>query len=134
MGWCLDHPDNYYGDDNARALLGALAVSALQHEPRWDEAVARCLLGNLRTRGIHGYREALELDESLAIAWNGLSMALAQQGNIDEAIDAARRLVELEPDDPLSHTNLSRLLQKKGLIPEAEDAMAIATRLQMASD
>ena len=60
-------------------------------------------------------------------------MALAQQGNVDEAIDAARRLVELEPEDPLSHTNLSRLLQQKGLIPEAEDEMAVASRLQMGS-
>ncbi len=84
-------------------------------------------------QAIRGYRDALELDENLAIAWNGLSMALAQQDNLDEAIDAARRLVALEPDDPLSHTNLSRLLQQKGLIPEAEDAMAVATRLQMTS-
>ena len=38
---------------------------------------------------------------------------------------------ESEPEDALSHTNLSRLLQQKGLVPEAEDAMAIATRLQM---
>jgi tetratricopeptide (TPR) repeat protein len=80
---------------------------------------------------IAGYQRAIELDENLAIAWNGLSMALAQQGNLDDAIAAAHRLVELEPEDALSHTNLSRLLQQKGLIPEAEEAMAVATRLQM---
>jgi hypothetical protein len=76
VGWCLDHPDNYYGDDNARALLGALAVSALRDEPRWDEAVARCLLGNLRTTGIHGYRKACIHDKTLQAKgwqsyWNG---------------------------------------------------------------
>ena len=77
------------------------------------------------------YREAIAVDRTLAIAWNGLSIALAKQGNLGEAIIAAEKLVELEPDDPLSHTNLSRILMQKGLIPEAEDARAKAMGLQM---
>ncbi|MBW2274534.1 MAG: tetratricopeptide repeat protein [Deltaproteobacteria bacterium] len=83
-----------------------------------DDAIAR-------------YREAIELEPSLPIAWNGLSMALSRKGELGEAIEAAKRLVELEPDDALSHTNLSRLLQQQGRIPEAEAAMAEAMRLQM---
>jgi Flp pilus assembly protein TadD len=58
-------------------------------------------------------------------------MALAKQGDLESAVDAAEKLVELEPDDPLSHTNLSRILMQKGLIPEAEDARARAMGLQM---
>ncbi len=77
------------------------------------------------------YREAIAADPRLAIAWNGLSLALAKQGDLDEAIEAAEKLIELEPDEPLSHTNLSRILQQKGLIPEAEDAKARAMNLQM---
>lgn len=77
------------------------------------------------------YHEALEVDATLAIAWNGLSMALAKKGELEAAIEAAEKLVELEPDDPLSHTNLSRILMQKGLIPEAEDARAKAMGLQM---
>lgn len=80
---------------------------------------------------VERYREALEVDPTLAIAWNGLSMALAKRGDLDAAIEAAEKLVELEPDEPLSHTNLSRILQQKGLIPEAEDARARAMTLQM---
>lgn len=80
---------------------------------------------------IAGYRRALELDEGLALAWNGLSLALARKGELDAAIEAGRRLVELEPDDPLSHTSLSRLYAEKGLIPEAEAEAGIATRLSM---
>lgn len=79
------------------------------------------------------YREALEADSALPIAWNGLSMALGASGDLDGAIEAAKKLIELEPDDPLSHTNLSRLFQQKGLIPEAEDEKALAMRLQMKS-
>ena len=77
------------------------------------------------------YDRALEADPELAIAWNGLSMAYRNKGDLDRAIEAARRLIELEPDDALSHTNLSILLQSKGMVPEAEEAMAVATRLQM---
>jgi Flp pilus assembly protein TadD len=77
------------------------------------------------------YREALELDPKLALAWNALSMALRQQGDLDAAIEAGVKLIELEPDDPLSHTNLSILYQMKGMVPEAEDEKAQAMQLEM---
>ena len=87
-------------------------------EERFDEAIAR-------------YRQALELDPDLAIAWNGLAMALKGKGDYDGAIVAAKRLVELEPDEPLGHTSLSIFYQAKGMIPEAEEEKAIAMRLTM---
>jgi len=77
------------------------------------------------------YREAIALDPGLAIAWNALSMALRQQGDLDGAVEAAKKLIELEPDDPLSHTNLSILFQMKGMIAEAEDEKAQAMALEM---
>ena len=58
-------------------------------------------------------------------------MALAKKGELDAAVEAAEKLIEIEPDDPLSHTNLSRILMQKGMIPEAEDARAKAMGLQM---
>lgn len=45
-----------YGDDNARGLLGVMAVSACLHNDRWDEALLRALLANLRTTGKLGFR------------------------------------------------------------------------------
>jgi Flp pilus assembly protein TadD len=80
------------------------------------------------------YRRAIEADPQLAIAWNGLAMALAQQEDLDGAIEAAERLVELEPDDALGHTSLSMFYMRKGMIPEAEEEKAIATRLSMRSN
>ncbi len=102
--------------DDARALYR----EGFQHfvNDRLDEAI-EC------------YERAIQASPDLAIAWNGLSMAFRQKGDLDRAIEAAQRLIELEPDDALSHTNLSILLQSKGMVPEAEEAMAIATRLQM---
>jgi Flp pilus assembly protein TadD len=80
---------------------------------------------------VEGYRQAIALDATFPLAWNGLSKALERAGDLDGALEAARRLAELDPDDPLSHTNLSQLFQRKGMIPEAEQAKATATRLQM---
>jgi len=46
----------YYGDDNARSMLGTMAVSALLKSQRWEESLIRCLLANLRTTGPLGFR------------------------------------------------------------------------------
>lgn len=98
----------------------SLAKQAFDHlaNDRLDEAVAT-------------YREALEADPTLPIAWNGLAMALAQQEDLDGAIEAAKKLVELEPDEPLGHTSLSMFYMRKGMIQEAEDEKALAMRLTM---
>ena len=86
-------------------------------DDRLDEAIAL-------------YLQAVEADPTLAIAWNGLSMAYREKGDMDRAIEAGVKLIELEPDDALNHTNLSILYQNKGMIPEAEEAAAVATRLE----
>lgn len=104
--------------DDARAIYR----EGFQHfvNDRLDEAVA-------------AYRRALAIDDGLALAWTALSRALRQQGDLDAAIEAGRKVVELEPNDPLSHTNLSILFQAKGMIQEAEDEKALATRLEAGS-
>ncbi len=59
IAWGVTTPAWYkanYGDDNARVLLGALAVAALNRDDRWDEAMMMCLLANLRTTGQLGFR------------------------------------------------------------------------------
>jgi tetratricopeptide (TPR) repeat protein len=100
--------------DDARAVYR----DAFQHfvNDRLDEALA-------------GYRHALELDPELTLAWNALAMALEKKGDLDGAIEAAERLVRLDPDDALGHTSLSRLYQRKGMIPEAEREQALAHQL-----
>ena len=56
VGWALDHPGSYWGDDNARALLAVGAVAATAGEGRWNEWVARAILANFRTTGVRGFR------------------------------------------------------------------------------
>lgn len=84
---------------------------------RTDEAVA-------------SYRQALEINGEMAMAWNGLAMALAKAGDLDAALDAAKRYVELEPEEALAHTSLSVIYQRMGRIPEAEEEREISMRLQ----
>jgi tetratricopeptide (TPR) repeat protein len=104
------------GSSEARAVY----KRGFQHfvDERYDEAIAL-------------YREALDLDPGLCIAWNGLSMAHRHKGELEEAIRAGERLIELDAQDPLSHTNLSILYMQKGMIAEAEEERAIALQLQM---
>jgi tetratricopeptide (TPR) repeat protein len=82
-------------------------------EGKMDDAVAR-------------YRDAIALDADFADGWQGLALALNQMGRHPEAIEAAKRLCELTPDDILAHTTLSRIYQAADMIPEAEAAGAQA--------
>ena len=83
--------------------------AALDHfgEGRMEEAIAE-------------YRKALAIDPGFADAMHGLARVLQDLERYDEAIEIAKRIAELEPDDILAHTSLSILYQKKGMVPEAE--------------
>jgi hypothetical protein len=57
VGWTLPQaPGTYYGDDNARSMLGTMAAAGLLRSNRWSSGVLRCMLANLRTTGTLGFR------------------------------------------------------------------------------
>jgi hypothetical protein len=58
-------PYHYFGDDNARALLGTLASAALLGTDRWDKSLMRAFFANLRTSDRFGFRIACMSDEML---------------------------------------------------------------------
>ena len=96
-------------DQNTRQNAEDLYYSALDlmAEGRTAEAVAV-------------YRESLVADPTFTESMHGLARALQDLGEYDQAIEIAKRIAEIDPDDVLAHTSLSVLYQKKGLIPEAE--------------
>jgi hypothetical protein len=49
--------DVYYGDDNARCLLGALAATAMTGEPRWQRRIWLAVLANFRLIGTLGFQK-----------------------------------------------------------------------------
>jgi tetratricopeptide (TPR) repeat protein len=72
------------------------------------------------------YRKALELDPNYTDALHGLGMALSNRGRHDEAIETAKRLIEIDNDDVLAHTSLSMFYMAQGQIEAAEKEGNIA--------
>lgn len=68
------------------------------------------------------YDRALELDPTFADALHGLAQAYHAKEDFDRTIEAARRILALDPEDILAWTAISRAYQRKGMIPEAEEA------------
>jgi len=85
----------------------------------FDQAVDHIADGDLDA-AIAKYKEAIAADAAFADAWEGLSMALADKEMWDDAIDAAKKVVELTPKEQLAYTNVSRIYQRAGNVPEAE--------------
>jgi len=96
-------------DSNARERAEDLYYSAL-------DLMAD---GNL-DKAVVAYQESLNTDPTFTEAMHGLARALQDLQRFDEAIEVAKRIAEIDPDDVLAHTSLSVLYQKKGMIPEAE--------------
>jgi tetratricopeptide (TPR) repeat protein len=73
-------------------------------------------------QAIAEYTRALELEPKFADALHGLAQAYYAKEDFDRTIEAARRIIELDPDDILAWTTISRAYQRKGMVPEAEEA------------
>ena len=65
LGWAYTHKGTYYGDDNARSILGSLAASAIMNNTSWDKQIVECIVGNFRTTGKNGFRGGNLLDTDL---------------------------------------------------------------------
>lgn len=74
------------------------------------------------TEAISQYSQALEIDPKFCDALHGLAQAYHAQQDFDRTIQAARRILELDPEDILAWTTISRAYQRKNMIPEAEEA------------
>ena len=60
-----DTAGTYWGDDNARALLSAIASRSLLKSDRWDEPLVRGILANFRTTSPKGFRPEMVTDADL---------------------------------------------------------------------
>jgi len=71
-------------------------------------------------KAVAAYQESIKADPTFTEAMHGLARALQHLQRYDDAIEVAKKIAEIDPDDVLAHTSLSVLYQKKGMIPEAE--------------
>lgn len=65
LGWAITHKGNYYGDDNARYILGALGTAACLDEHKFDKEIAEAIVGNFRTSGAKGFRGCILYEPEL---------------------------------------------------------------------
>ena len=65
IGWSVTHPGVYYGDDNARALLGIIGASAYMNTDKWDKETVEAIIANFRTTGSLGFRGERQEDKDL---------------------------------------------------------------------
>jgi Flp pilus assembly protein TadD len=75
-------------------------------------------------------REGLAVEPNHVLTHSALAVHLQKLGDKEGAIAHAKKVTELEPEDPFSFTQLSVICQRCGLIPEAEDAMARARMME----
>lgn len=70
IGWATTNAGTFYGDDNARAILGMIGAAAYLRTGKWDKELAEAIMGNFRTTGKHGFRgERLEEENIIRDGW-----------------------------------------------------------------
>ena len=100
-------------------------------EQKYDEAIELKEAG--KSEEALGKLEAL-VDEApdYALAHAGLSVFYSKMDRHDEAVEHARKVCELDPDDPFSFMAMSLICQKAGRLDEAETALNQAMEKQWA--
>jgi Flp pilus assembly protein TadD len=91
----------------------------------YDAAVKLKDEGNLEG-AIAALKELLAQDPNYALAHGALSIYLGRLQRHEEAVAHAKKVCELEPNDPRSYSTLSVVCVRAGRIQDAEDAKARA--------
>ncbi len=93
------------------------AAEKLKDEGKLEEAVT-------------ALEEVIAEHPDFALAHSAVSAWCTRLERHEKAVEHARRVCELEPNEPFSFTALSVACMKAGKIPEAEDALARARMMQ----
>ena len=98
----------------------------------YDEAIAKHRSGDTGT-AIEMLRQLLAQSPNYSLAHNALSALYSRLEKIDQAIEHAKRVCEIDPDDMFGYTVLSMLCLKNGRREEAEEALVKANQLRQAA-
>lgn len=70
IGWATTNPGSFYGDDNSRAILGAIGASGYLQTNKWNKELAEAIIANFRTTGKNGFRgDRLEEGDIIKNGW-----------------------------------------------------------------
>jgi len=95
----------------------------------YDEAIDLQQAGKV-DEAVSKLEELIVTYPDYALAYSGLSVFYGKLGRHAEAVEHARKVCELESEDPFSYMALSLICQRAGMIPEAEAAMNEALHRQ----
>ncbi|MEO1081313.1 MAG: tetratricopeptide repeat protein [Pseudomonadota bacterium] len=98
------------------------AARALFHSNRSVEAM---MAGNIEEAMTHG-RAAIAADERSPTAWNNFGVLLARQDKLEDAKQAYRTALALDPDGEIGASNLERIYRRTG---DTEKAEAMTKRI-----
>jgi hypothetical protein len=82
------------------------AMPSSREYPGWFARGLQFTRENRHAEAVGAYRSALRFGADSADAWNNLGWSLAQTGNLDEAIPAFEKAIELRPTYDLARNNL----------------------------
>jgi Flp pilus assembly protein TadD len=108
------------------ALEKAVAVDPKHWKSHNNLALAAIDIGELEVAEAH-YRDSLALKPQPAI-YNDLGVVLERQGLPDEAAEAYRKAVQLDPKSASAHLNLGSSLARSGKLAEAENQLRRAIK------
>ena len=105
-------------EEAVASLEKALAVDPQHWKAHNNMALASIDLGEFEIAEAH-YRESLAIEPQPAI-YNDLGFVLERQGLPEEAADAYRKALEVDPESATAHYNLASSLTRSGEFAEAE--------------
>ncbi len=100
-------------------------------EQKYDEAIELKEAGKLE-EALGKLEELARQAPEYALTHAGLSVFYSKMDRHDEAVEHARKVCELDPDDPFSFMAMSLICQKAGRLDEAETALNQAMEKQWA--
>jgi predicted Zn-dependent protease len=98
-------------------------------EQQYDEAIRLQESGELES-AVERLVALVDQAPDYALAHAGLSAFYSKMDRHDEAVEHARKVCELEPDDPFSFMAMSLICQKAGRLADAEQALSEAMEKQ----
>ena len=76
------------------------------------------------------YRTTIDGNPACSMAHNNLGLAMADRGQVDEAITHYRKALKIDPDNPQAHNNLGLALAGRGQVDQAVTHYQEALRIK----
>jgi len=85
-----------------------------------DEGNTELAMGDLE-KAAEWYEKATEAEPDCYEAWHALSIARMKLEQYEPAIEAGKKAIAINPQEPMAYTSLSLTYARNGQIPEAEE-------------